>query len=217
MTPLVTIQAREYLTRHGPGSLTIQQATALILGSGVHGRSVTVLSAQVAEVLLAGGRSAEDLRGIVGLGPAKVSAIVAALALGRLLETPNLSDVLTSPETIYESCRDLLSEPQEHLVAFFLCVRNRKIRRELISVGTASSSIVHAREVFRAAIVHNAHSLILAHNHPSGDPSPSAADYTVTRSMAVAGQELGIELLDHVICAETGWVSLKESSPTLFP
>jgi DNA repair protein RadC len=110
----------------------------------------------------------------------------------------------------------LVELPQECLVVFYLTVRNKTLARDTVSLGTATASLVHPREVFRPAIQHNASHIVLAHNHPSGDPSPSQADKTVTRAMARAGHYLGIELLDHVICSKEGHVSLKSTSPNLF-
>jgi DNA repair protein RadC len=157
-----------------------------------------------------------ELQALPGIGLAKAASLVAALSLERLVRAPSLSQVVTGPQVIYEACGDILTHPQEHLLVFFLNVRTGILRRELVSVGTATASLVHPREVFRAAITYNAHSIILAHNHPSGDPAPSAADYAVTKRVAKAGSELGIELLDHIICASGAYVSLKEHRPSLF-
>lgn len=217
MKPLLTTRPRELLYRHGSGALTLDQAVSLIIGTGVAGHTVHEVSLQLADMLKAGDCTVEALGSVPGVGPAKASALLAALSLSRLVSGLSLSEVLIGPEAVFQACDDLLREPQEHLVTFFLSVRNHKIRRELISIGTATSSVVHAREVFRAAIVHNAHSLILAHNHPSGEPHPSSADCRVTGQLAQAGKVLGIEVLDHVICATGGWYSLKEHVPHLFP
>ncbi|HSI21231.1 MAG TPA: DNA repair protein RadC [Verrucomicrobiae bacterium] len=216
MSTLIPDQAREYLLHKGPGYLSLEQAVALIIGTGSKGASVTGLSTKVASLLRGGETRLSALQEVYGLGLAKASALVAALQLYPLLHQRDLSDVLVAPEAVYEACRDLLLEPQEHLVVFFLDVRRRMVRREVVSIGTSTASVLHPREIFRAAIVHNAHSLILAHNHPSGDPSPSSADCAVTKRVFRAGEEVGIELLDHVICATHGWVSLKEQMPALF-
>lgn len=207
---------REQLLRYGSDSLNLSQSVALILGSGTAHMPVTVLSVRVSQALQTGMRTVAELCSLPGLGPAKAAAVVGALHLYPLLHAPALPDLLANPEAVYQACADLLCEPQEHVVTFFLSVRQRSVRRELISVGTATTSVLHAREVFRAAIQANAHSLILAHNHPSGDPHPSTADLHVTKQLARAGETVGIELLDHVICARAGWYSLREHAPTLF-
>jgi DNA repair protein RadC len=216
MIPLTSTQPREHLIVYGESALSLEQVISLILGSGVSGHPVHLLSAQVAQVIKRGEPTRELLLSIPGLGPAKAGAIIGALALSRLLEGRVLSDKLQTPEDVYRACSDIIKEPKEHLVVFFLDVRSGIVSRELVSLGTATASVVHAREVFRAAITHNAHSVLLAHNHPSGDPAPSSADLQVTEALARAGKCIGIELLDHVVCARTGWHSLKQSNPELF-
>jgi len=122
---------------------------------------------------------------------------------------------LLSPAAVHHAVQDLVgSDPREHFLALLLDGRNRLAAIETVSIGTAQASLVHPREVFRAAIAHTAPpicALILAHTHPSGDPTPSAEDREVTDRLRSAGKMLGIEVLDHVICAESGFVSMRES------
>jgi DNA repair protein RadC len=211
------MRPREQIRQHGPSTLTLEQAVALIVRSGTRTAGVEQVSRNIAQALQQGKRSYAELRTISGVGEATAGALMGALELGVLLDAPQLSDYLITPEAVYRACSDLLHEQQEHLVVFYLNVRNQSVRRDLITLGTASSSIVHPREVFRTAIIANASSLILAHNHPSGDPTPSVADAQVTQRVAEAGRTVGIELLDHVVCARRGFISLKETSPQLFP
>lgn len=100
---------------------------------------------------------------------------------------------------------------QEHFVVFCLNTRGCAIRRQLVSVGILNATLVHPREVFYPAILHNAASIVVAHNHPSGDHEPSEEDMAVTRTLADAGTLLGIKLEDHVIVAEGGYTSLREA------
>ena len=123
---------------------------------------------------------------------------------------------LSDPWKIFQACQDIVRSPQEHLVVFYLNVRNREINRDTISIGTASASLIHPREVFRPAIVQNASHIVLAHNHPSGDPTPSQADKEVTVQLVRAGQLLSIQLLDHLICCPDKFVSLQSAFPHLF-
>jgi DNA repair protein RadC len=213
----MSIRPREHVQRYGSATLSLEQAIALIVRSGTRMAGVDVVSRGIAGALQAGKRSYAELLTLPGVGAATAAAVVSALELGRIIDAPVLSEYLISPEAVYRACGDLLTEQQEHLVVFYLNVRNQSVRRELITLGTASSSIVHPREVFRAAITANATSIIAAHNHPSGDPTPSAADFQVTKRLAEAGRTIGIELLDHVVCARRGFVSLKETSSHLFP
>jgi hypothetical protein len=116
---------------------------------------------------------------------------------------------LSRPEDVVPLLHDWRLARREHFVGFYLNARNQLLLRELVSVGSLSASIVHPREVFTPAIARGAAGVIVAHNHPSGDPEPSPEDLAVTRRLADAGTLLGIELLDHVVIAERGFVSLK--------
>jgi len=117
---------------------------------------------------------------------------------------------VTSPGAVFALNSDMATLRREHVRALYLDSRSRLIRRETISIGTLTSSLVHPREVFQPAVELSAHSLILVHCHPSGDPSPSPDDRALTRRLRQAGELLGIELVDHVIIARGGFVSLRE-------
>lgn len=118
---------------------------------------------------------------------------------------------IKGPEDVYRLLSPALrGEPREHFVALYLSSRHHVLAQETISVGSLNASIVHPREVFRPAILHSAAALILAHNHPSGDPSPSEEDLAITKRLHEAGALLGIELLDHIILAASDYVSMKE-------
>ena len=116
---------------------------------------------------------------------------------------------LAKPEDVVPLLLEWRTARREHFVGFYLNARNQLLARDLLSVGSLSASIVHPREVFQPAIVRGAAGVIVAHNHPSGDPEPSPEDVAVTRRLADAGMLLGIELLDHLVIAERGHVSLK--------
>jgi DNA repair protein RadC len=127
-----------------------------------------------------------------------------------------VSPTLRSPEDAARFVRRLIgADAREHFVALMLDARHRPIAYQVVSVGTATASIVHPREVFQAAISLGACALIVAHNHPSGDPSPSAEDRDVTQRLARAGALLGIRLLDSIVIGDRGHVSLREESPAL--
>lgn len=123
---------------------------------------------------------------------------------------------LDTPAAVYEVCAHLIPLAQEHLILFTLTAQHRLIACHTVSIGTLTASLVHPREVFRPAIADGAASVILAHNHPSGDSTPSSADVAVTGVLADAGRLLGIELLDHLIVAAGGHTSLRLSHPDLF-
>jgi DNA repair protein RadC len=114
-----------------------------------------------------------------------------------------------SPQEVWKSLTDIRDNKKEHFVVFYLDSRNKEIAREVISVGTLSDSLVHPREVFEPAIKHSTAQIILAHNHPSGDPAPSPEDIEITHRIVEAGKILGIEVLDHVIVTKDSFMSLK--------
>jgi len=119
--------------------------------------------------------------------------------------------VLNDSKQVYHEMRDIKSWTKEAFVVFFLDARNKVISREIVNIGTLDQAIVHPREVFRTAIMRNAASLVIAHNHPSGSTSPSEEDTQITHKMREAGKIIGIDVLDHVIVARDGDYSLLEN------
>jgi DNA repair protein RadC len=153
---------------------------------------------------------AEAAQGIV---PARAPALLAAWELARRFGSGgDPRPLLDSPERVLGSLPGgVRSGKKEHLVGFYLNARSRLLHLETVSVGTLSASLVHPREVFAPAVAHSAAALIVVHNHPSGDCSPSAEDRDATRRLVRAGDLLGIPLLDHIVVAERGFYSFKES------
>jgi DNA repair protein RadC len=197
---------RERLLDKGVGALKNAELIAILLRTGLKGSSAI----QVAENLLQTCGSLEalsragtdDLRKVKGVGRDKAVTLVAAFGLARRMaeELHRESPLLDTPGAV----ADLLREENrpygvEHFQVLLLNTRRRLIRVELISQGTLDTILVHPREVFKAAIAAGAAAIVLAHNHPSGDPAPSEADIKVTRDLIRAGQLLKIEVLDHII------------------
>jgi DNA repair protein RadC len=157
--------------------------------------------------------SLEELMEYPGIGPVKAAQILAALEIGsrasssrrrvRQTQIRSPNDAIDLLET------DMLALPREELRVILLDVRNRVIRVSRVSEGGLSSAVIHPRELFREAIRANAASMILAHNHPSGDASPSVEDLETTRRLIEAGQMMGIQVIDHIILASGGSLSLK--------
>jgi DNA repair protein RadC len=151
---------------------------------------------------------------IDGVGPAVAARVAAALELGRrmALEAAIERERLTGPSDVYARCapamRDLV---QEEFRILMLDTRHAVIAELSITRGTLDASLVHAREVFRPAIVQSAAAIVLVHNHPSGDPAPSSLDIEVTRQLASAGEMLGIPVLDHVVIGASGYSSFVEA------
>lgn len=125
--------------------------------------------------------------------------------------SPEERPKIRCPQDVYNLIGPgLRDEKREHFIALLLDTKGGVMRQRTVSIGDLSSSIVHPREVFLEAIRHSAASLIVSHNHPSGDPTPSSEDVAVTRRLVEAGEMLGIEVLDHVIVGDSRWYSLKE-------
>ncbi|MBI3881099.1 MAG: DNA repair protein RadC [Verrucomicrobia bacterium] len=214
---------RERLLAVGAENLRHAELIAILLRTGMKG----VSAVDVAEQLLKrfgslaslAKASVDDLRQVKGVGRDKAIALKAAFTLAQRMATelrPELP-ALDTPDAIAdlmrEECRLMAVET---LHAVLLNTRRRLLRLEVISQGTLDAVLVHAREVFKAAITANAAALVLVHNHPSGDPTPSEADIKVTRDLIRAGQLLKIDVLDHVILGRRSeqrskdWVSLRE-------
>lgn len=208
---------RERLISYGADSLSLAELLAVLLRTGTEKYSAIGL----AEHLLANfegvrgvaNATIEEMSQVHGIGPAKAAQIKAAIEFGRRLiaASPEERPKIRSPRDVYNLLGPTLrDEKREHFIALLLDTKNGVMRSRTVSVGDLSSSIVHPREVFVEAIRHGAASLIVAHNHPSGDPNPSPEDIAVTRRLAEAGELLGIELLDHIVLGDERWVSLKE-------
>jgi DNA repair protein RadC len=150
---------------------------------------------------------AEELIAVPGVGPAGAARLLASLELARRASAwpASESPVVSTPEDVVALCAtQLRGMDREHFWALVLSTKNRLLRMVEVSVGSLNASIVHPRELFREAVRMSAASLVVVHNHPSGDPTPSGADIQLTRRLARAGEVLGIELLDHVVIGDGG-------------
>ncbi|HZD11058.1 MAG TPA: DNA repair protein RadC [Candidatus Binatia bacterium] len=208
---------RERLMRLGARVMSNAELLAIMMRTGVGGENVL----RLADRLLAhfeglpgiARASLTELQVVNGIGPAKAVEIKAALELGRRLmaSAPEERPRITSPA---DAANLLMSEmmllEQEDLRVVLLDTRNQVLRVETVYRGSLNTSVVRVGEIFRAAIKDNAAAIIVAHNHPSGDPAPSPEDVHVTRQIRQAGTLLDIELLDHIIIGHQRYVSLKE-------
>lgn len=150
-----------------------------------------------------------ELLQIKGLGPAKAAGLLAGLELGRRAALSRGKPIL-EPDDAVPHLLWMPHQSKEHFHALYLDTRRHLIASETVSVGTLDTSLVHPREVFRPAIAHRASAVLVAHNHPSGDPEPSAEDLALTRRLDQAARLLGLVLLDHLVVARRGVVSLRE-------
>jgi DNA repair protein RadC len=206
---------RERLLRLGPEALKDHELLAIILGTGFKGRHVLsvaqdILARQPKEELLAS--DVTTLSRHAGLGKAKAGVLVAAFELARRALDQGLGvlPVIAQPTDTVALLAEIKDQRKEHFLCLYLNARNQVIHKEVISIGSLSASIVHPREVFQVALNHAAASVILAHNHPSGDVSPSQEDIELTRRLVAAGEIMGIEVLDHIIIGSAEILSLRE-------
>lgn len=204
---------REKLIQYGPNRLSNAELLAIILRSGKKGENVISLSNKVlkkfkSENLL--NASYGEFKSFPGLGSIKACEIIACFELGKRLLGRKPSGIYLKPEDVWKELREIRDSKKEHFIIFYLDSCNQEIRREIVSVGSLNANLVHPREVFEPAVKNLAAQIILAHNHPSGDMTPSEDDLQVNKRLSEAGKILGIEILDHIIVSKNGHFSLKE-------
>lgn len=210
---------RERLRALGPGALATRELLAILIGSGGGGRSALDVAGELLRV------SDNSLRRLAvtpvgtveripGVGPALAARVGAALELGRRLarEGPEERPRIRGPGDVYDRCapemRDL---SQEEFRLLLLSTQHTVTREVVVTRGVLDASVVHPREVFRIAIAESAAAVLLVHNHPSGDPTPSPEDRAVTRQLADAGRIVGIPVVDHVVIGDGRFVSFSEA------
>ncbi len=208
---------RERLAKSGPEALSNSELVAILLRTGSSKESALGLANRLLchfEGLRGIAQATvEQLSAVNGMGLAKAAQVKAAFELGKRLAVsseearPAIGSPADAASLVMEELRH---QDREHFLALFLDARNRVIARSIISIGSLQSNIVHPREVFKEAMARSAASLIVLHNHPSGDPSPSEDDRLITARLKEAGNLIGIPLLDHIIIGAGKFVSLKE-------
>ena len=210
---------RERLARLGAAALSGEELLALLLGSGLRGESALDSARRLlaAHGGLAGlaGLSGAELRRERGIKTARASVLLAALEIGRRLAAQALSgrDLLNEPVLVKEYLRRARGDgTQERTGVLYLNARNRLVKDDPeIYRGTLDRAVVEPREILKRALLANAAGLILYHNHPSGDPSPSREDREFTRRLSAAAESVGLRLLDHVVVGREGCVSFREA------
>ena len=181
-----------------------------IIGSGTQYADVTKLAREVQKLLKEKGSELayKDLLNVKSLGPAKATNIMAGFELWRRQFEVSERPIIDSPEKAVEQLVDIRDKKQEYFVCLTLDGANRLIAKRTITIGTLTASLVHPREVFAEAITDRAASIIVAHNHPSGNLEPSQADRDVTERLQSAGELLGSELIDHVVITSKDYKSI---------
>ncbi|MCY3681746.1 MAG: DNA repair protein RadC [Gemmatimonadetes bacterium] len=208
---------REKLERLGPEALRDEELLAILLRTGYEGRNVLEISRGIVKRYPINKLVDMDLKKLTtikGIGRAKAAGLVAGFELAKrgLNQGMGIEPTITSPVDVLGFLTDIKDRRKEYFVALFLNARNQVICREDVSVGSLNASLVHPREVFAPAVGSSAASVILAHNHPSGDVTPSREDIELTRRMVQAGEIMGIEVLDHLIVGSERFLSMKEAN-----
>ena len=205
------LRPREKLQARGAAALSDYELLMAMIGSGNAQADVTKIAREVRKILSEKGSDLayEDLLKIKGLGAAKATQIMAGFELWRRQFEVSERPIIDSAEKAVELLSDIRSKKQEYFVCLTLDGANRLIAKRVISIGTLTASLVHPREVFAEAVTDRAASIIVAHNHPSGNLEPSIADKEVTERLRQAGEILGIEVLDHLILGEGGFSSVE--------
>ena len=209
---------RERLATLGPEVLADAELLALLLRTGGAGRDALALAgwllARYGGLAGLAAASTSELARAPGVGPAKSATLAAALELGRRLAARRLrsGDPVRGPADVFRHFHPRLRDVRtERFLLLLLDGRHRMLGEVVVSQGTLTASLVHPREVFRPALREAAAAVVLVHNHPSGDPTPSREDREITERLVEVGELLGIPVLDHVVVAERGWASLRDA------
>ncbi len=209
---------RERLYARGAGELSLQELLAIVIGGGARGSSALVLAlgllGEFGDLVAVGRAGVDEMRRVPGIGFARACQLVASFELGKRFarESRTSGTSIQAPKDVARLFMDEMKHyDREHFKAAFLNTKNQIIKVVTVSIGSLNASIVHPREILKPAIAVSAASIVLVHNHPTGDPSPSREDVEFTRRFARCGELMGIELLDHIVIGADRFQSLKES------
>ena len=210
---------RERLISKGAASLSDEELLAIIIGTGTREKNVVELSREILQTFSYESLSdieVSELTKIKGIKSAKASSIVASLRFGQRIAQKTMERKIikiSSSEDIYNYLKnELVDKKNEYFYAILLDTKNVIISKEVISIGILDASLVHPREAFKLAVKKSAKSIIFAHNHPSGDYTPSNDDFKTTQRLVQAGEILDIEVLDHIIIGKDGYYSFKKEN-----
>ncbi|MGF9700844.1 MULTISPECIES: RadC family protein [Paenibacillus] len=208
---------RERMMEYGAGALSHAELLAILLRTGTRQESAVHMAQRIlseaGDIRSLMDMSLNELTAMKGIGMAKAVQLKAGIELGhriaksRRVQSSSIRTPRDAADILLEQLRYL---QKEHFVCLFLNSKNHIIAQETLSMGSLNASIVHPREVFRAAIKCSSASIVCAHNHPSGDPTPSPEDIQITKRLIEAGSIVGIDVLDHIIIGDGTYVSLKE-------
>lgn len=204
------LMPREKLAKYGASNLSDLELMLLLIGSGNKQASARDISRQILKALRSKGASIsyEELSGIKGMGVAKTSEIIALFELGKRYLLPAERPVISNTDDAVDQLKNIRDKKQENFVVLALDGANRLISNTIVFQGTLNQSLIHPREIFAQAIEDRAASIIVAHNHPSGNTDPSLEDIEVTEKLKEIGDLLGIRVLEHIIVAKNAFRSI---------
>ena len=208
-------QPREKLIKHGPQFLSNSELLAILIGSGYKGKNVLQLAKDTLRKYQTKNLPKLSFKKLVsqkGIGPVAACRILAAfeLATRLLLDQDDEAIIIKTPNDVYQLLKEINKYKKEYFIGLYLNARNQLIHQETVAIGSLSANIIHPREVFEPAIKYHAASVVVVHNHPSGNLKPSKEDLEITKRLISSGELLGIKVVDHLIIAGKEFYSLKE-------
>ena len=199
-----SLQPREKILKRGPTSLTTDELIAVILNTGTNGTPIHTIARKLSKLITKSRDVTKATLMDLGLGPFKTAQVLAVLELMKRVQPPSTL-TLKSAEHVYANCYDIAGQDKESVVCFYLNARGELLKKEVIAVGTLNRANLLPREIFSLVKELPVASIILAHNHPSGDVTPSEDDIQFTKRVRAAGDILGVKLLDHLVVGKGGW------------
>lgn len=206
---------RERLEYLGVSNLTEIELIALLLGTGTKGEHVIEKSRKLLKqfsLFELSNCSFEDIIRSTCVGKVQAGKLVAAIEIGRRIFSHKKNPTLLNPYTVLQEVKDLQYKSQEYLLGLYLNARNELLEKHIIAVGTLNKAIIEPRDILHYALKIPASYIILVHNHPSGDPTPSEEDKKLTTTIVQACNLLGIMVVDHIVVASTGYRSFREDN-----
>lgn len=201
----LSLRPREKILKLGAEALILEELISVILITGNKKSSVSQIASEIIKSYKKTKYLSKDSLVKLGIGPSKAAQILASLELSRRINTPEKVVSLTSPEQVFIQSLELIHKDKESLICFYLNARGELLKKELIAVGSLNRVNLLPREIFSLIKELPVSSIILVHNHPSGNLEPSNDDILFTKRVKVAGDILGIKLLDHLIITDNDW------------
>jgi DNA repair protein RadC len=212
----LSLRPREKLMKKGKENMTTAELLAILLSTGTTKKNALALSDSLLRkhpLVKMAETSVDVLAGFPGIGTAKAARIIAAVELGeRIFAKPSMTKTLVrSTQDAVHLLKEYADKRQEYLIALYLNARHELLQKEILGLGTLNSMRIEPKEVFRPALTTPCASLIIAHNHPSGDPNPSDDDIAFTKRVFEAGEIMGVPMLDHLIITKRGYFSFRDN------